>query len=101
MSGGRYSYAYARVEEMAGSLEGGADPLRRAFAAHLKRVAKAMHDVEWVDSGDYGAGAEREAVLAVVTREELAESAVAALEESIARAKAVVEVLREEERRNG
>lgn len=68
MSGGSYDYAYAKVEDMARELEKHRDPLRRAFAKHLFAVAKAMYDVEWVDSGDYSPGAEREAVSLVVDR---------------------------------
>ncbi len=64
MSGGSYNYAYLWVEDMADEL--GGDELRDAFAAHLKLVAKAMQDIEWVESGDYGAGDGREAILAVL-----------------------------------
>ena len=53
MSGGSYDYAFRYVDEMADSLHGvNTDPLRRAFAAHLRLVAKAMRDVEWQDSCD-------------------------------------------------
>ena len=63
MSGGSYDYAYRHVEEMADILSSkDKDPLRRAFAKHLRKVAKAMHDIEWVDSGDYGKGDETKAV---------------------------------------
>ena len=63
MSGGSYNYAYERVAEMAEELwHTDTDPLRRKFRDHLRLVAKAMHDVEWVDSCDYGEGDEREAI---------------------------------------
>ena len=53
MSGGRYEYCYARVENMAMNMWGKETvPLRKAFALHLLKVAKAMRDVEWEDSGD-------------------------------------------------
>lgn len=35
---------------------------RRAFAKHLEKVAKALHDIEWVDSCDYGKGDEDAAI---------------------------------------
>lgn len=38
--------------------------LRKRFAAHLKLVAKALHDIEWVDSADYAPGDEDEAIQA-------------------------------------
>ena len=38
-------------------------PERVVFALHLAKVAKALHDIEWVDSGDYGPGDENEAIL--------------------------------------
>ena len=67
MSGGSYNYAYDKVLEMADSLERySKDPLRLAFAKHLQKVATAMHDIEWVDSGDYGERDEEEAIKAVL-----------------------------------
>lgn len=38
--------------------------LRRAFAAHLEKVAAALHEIEWVDSGDTGPGSEDAAIRA-------------------------------------
>ena len=50
MSGGSYDYAYLKVVDMAESLSSkNNSPLRRAFGKHLKLVAKAMHDIEWVE----------------------------------------------------
>lgn len=63
MSGGSYDYAYQKVEDMASSLSEQRSPLRRAFGAHLKLVAKAMHDIEWADSCDYKKGDERPAII--------------------------------------
>lgn len=54
MSGGCYDYTYIRVETMSRDLIKSRDPLRKAFGRHLKLIAVAMHDVEWVDSGDSG-----------------------------------------------
>lgn len=68
MSGGSYNYAFRHVDEMAESIETRhrSTPLRRAFAEHLKLVGKAMHAIEWVDSGDYGPGDEEAAIKAVL-----------------------------------
>lgn len=66
MSGGSYDYAYARVENFAHELRATDNPLRRAFRSHLLLVAKAMHDIEWVDSCDYAPGDENEAIRAAL-----------------------------------
>jgi hypothetical protein len=70
MSGGSWDYAYKTVESFANRLlaesreiDRELDPLRGEFAKHLLDVAKAMHDIEWVDSADKAAGDEREAIL--------------------------------------
>ena len=59
MSGGSYDYLYQRINDAADTLAGlQQTPIRRAFAAHLKLVAKAMHSIEWVDSCDSSPGSE-------------------------------------------
>lgn len=62
MSGGSMNYLYSRIEWEADFETD--TPERIAFAEHLKLVAKALHDIEWVDSCDYGAGDENEAIRA-------------------------------------
>jgi hypothetical protein len=67
MSGGSYEYACFSlnnnfIEEFERNLKG--DPLRIAFLDHIRKVEKAMHDIEWVDSGDYSDGDEHEAIKA-------------------------------------
>ena len=62
MSGGSMDYLYSKVLHCADfPLD---TPERIAFAAHLKLVAQALHDIEWVDSGDYGPGDENDAIQA-------------------------------------
>ena len=56
----RIFYSYS------GNLLNQKSSLRRVFGAHLKNVATALHDIEWVDSGDYGAGDELEAIKIVL-----------------------------------
>lgn len=63
MSGGSYDYAYSRVEELACAIRCDS-PLRRAFCDHLRLVAKALHDIEWVDSYDTAPGSEDAAIRA-------------------------------------
>lgn len=64
MSGGSYNYAYSHVRNMADEIQlrSTRSALRDAFAAHLRLVADAMHDLEWVDSSDYVEGDADEAM---------------------------------------
>ena len=67
MSGGSYDYAYIKVSDLADQIfKYSKDPLRIAFAKHLLKVAEAMHDIEWVDSGDYGEGRDVDAIKAAL-----------------------------------
>ena len=71
MSGGSYDYAYSRLGYTAadvrvraedglrcGTLTPELHGLRIRFVALLERCADALHDIEWVDSDDYGPGDE-------------------------------------------
>lgn len=62
MSGGSWDYVFSKFEDVAGSLQADGRAERRALGRLVLKVAKAMHDIEWVDSGDYGAGDERKAI---------------------------------------
>jgi hypothetical protein len=62
MSGGSMNYLYSKLLHCADFLVN--TPEREAFANHLKLVAQALHDIEWVDSGDYGPGDENAAIRA-------------------------------------
>ena len=66
MSGGSWEYFTFKCDDVANNLESDGDPLRRAFGNHMRLVAKAMHDIEWVDSSDMGPGDDREAIQAVL-----------------------------------
>ena len=59
MSGGSLDYFYLKLEELDFRQQ---TPQRKAFKRHLVLVAQALHDIEWVDSGDYSEGAESEAI---------------------------------------
>jgi hypothetical protein len=54
MSGGSMEYLYLKVQDTAEDLQQSKCKLRRAFGNHLVKVAKALHDIEWIDSGDGG-----------------------------------------------
>lgn len=68
MSGGSLNYVYQHVENAAAEIADRADrPEHRAFAEHLRKVAKALHDLEWVWSCDYGRGDELDAIRGVIS----------------------------------
>ena len=62
MSGGSYDYEYSKVQDIAERLCEQKPAIRRAFGKHLKLVAAAMHDIEWVDSCDTSPGDEIAAI---------------------------------------
>ena len=67
MSGGSLGYAYGRIETISEEVAQRAfTPLHEAFAVHLAKVAYALHDLEWVLSGDYSPGDEVEPIRAVL-----------------------------------
>jgi len=75
MSGGSMNYLCHDVEEATfdtNTVE------RKAFAEHLKKVAKALHDIEWVDSGDYAPGDETAAIRDCISKPEMLETALKA-----------------------
>lgn len=80
MSGGSMNYLYSKLEYEASFKED--TPERRAFAKHLKLVAKALHDIEWVDSGDYARGDEAEAIRACLSDGATLDAAVEAAHEA-------------------
>ena len=74
MSGGSMNYLYSKLEY--GATFRTDTPERKAFAKHLELVAKALHDIEWVDSSDYGPGDENEAIRACLNNGEILEAAI-------------------------
>lgn len=64
MSGGSMDYFCYELDDVSFDLS---TPERKAFKKHLELVSKALHDIEWVDSGDYATGDEVEAILACIT----------------------------------
>lgn len=65
MSGGSMNYLYSKLEYDANFQTNTLE--RAAFRKHLALVAKALHDIEWVDSGDYGPGDENAAIRACLS----------------------------------
>lgn len=89
MSGGSYNYAYQRVEDFAESLAS-SSPERAAFKKLLVKVARAMHDIEWVDSCDMGRGDEIPAIMECVTPSDLQEVVLVRLSEAVREAQIIL-----------
>jgi hypothetical protein len=68
MSGGSWGYLCHKMEDAADSLLKSKDAARKAFGKSMLLHANAMHDIEWVDSGDYGSGDEIEAIELAIGR---------------------------------
>jgi hypothetical protein len=70
VSGGSLDYAYSKLSYCVDEIEERElTPLQREFADHLWLVVKALHDLEWVWSADYGEGDEEPAIRAVLGRD--------------------------------
>ena len=95
MSGGSLDYAYQQINDLAERIERGAEtPLHTAFADHLRLVAKAAHDIEWVWSADYGPDRENEAILAVVSKGAVLDSVVKRAEETMKTLKSAIDLVK-------
>jgi len=89
MSGGSWDYLTYKIDDAADRLEIEKDPLRRAFGKKMRLFAKAMHDIEWVDSMDMGEGDEIKAIQKAIGKDYKS----LALKELIKEAKAIKEEL--------
>ena len=70
MSGGSLDYVCYKLDDAIEVIERrAATVLQIAFAAHLKDVSKALHDLEGVFSGDYSDGDDVDALRKVVNKE--------------------------------
>ena len=70
MSGGSLEYCFYKVDVAVEVIERRAKTvLQKAFAAHLRDVSKALHDLEWVYSCDYSDGDEVAALRKVVNKQ--------------------------------
>lgn len=57
MSGGAYDYKYKQLEDLAELLAPSQDKhqhVRDRVATALRELSTICHDIEWIDSGDYG-----------------------------------------------
>ncbi len=65
MSGGSWNYICYEIEEIASNIYHGQnlpDNLSDLLYQKIKELSVAMHDIEWVDSGDYCSGEEEKAI---------------------------------------
>jgi len=62
MSGGSWDYFCYKMQDAGERLLREKDPYRRALGEKMLLFADAMHDIEWVDSGDWGPGDEIPAI---------------------------------------
>jgi hypothetical protein len=89
MSGGSYDYASYKIDDWAMQVACSGEPLRVAFAKHLLAVSKAMHAIEWNDSGD-GAPNEDELIRACLAKDAELRAAEEMLREAMAKAEDVL-----------
>src|SRR5687767_12504646 len=62
MSGGSWNYVFRTFEEVGERLLLCNQLSRRTLGSLVLRIAKALHDIEWVDSDDFGPGQEEKAI---------------------------------------
>ena len=93
MSGGSLDYGQFKIDEIRGMIEARAtgNSLHLAFAQHLGLVGEAVHELEWLYSGDTVEGDEVEAIEKVLMAKESQIKLKYYLEEG----KAVIEQLQE------
>jgi hypothetical protein len=76
MSGGALNYAYHHIDDITADIVKQATRFEhRALATHLIKVAKALHDLEWVLSGDYAEGDEIPAINEVLRASDVLDAA--------------------------
>ena len=99
MSGGSWDYIYQSFEEVAQKLHNENDFKRKALGVIIQYIAKALYDIEWVDSGDYGFGMDEESIDIVLnfnSKQIMADLATKELENAIKQANTVLNLLYDE-----
>lgn len=71
MSGGSWEYLGFRIMEAANRLLDEKCKTRKAFGKHMLLIAEAIHDIEWVDSGDKGRGDDIDSIMKCITPQEV------------------------------
>ena len=94
MSGGSLDYAYCRLNDAIEGIQSRAQrPEHRAFAAHLVKVSQALHDIEWMLSGDTGPGDEIPAIMECISKTDALESAAESVRAAIKEGQEMLKML--------
>ena len=84
MSGGSLDYAYYLLNDSIDAIRSRADRAEhRAFVAHLVKVSQALHDIEWMFSGDTGPGDEIPAIMACISKTDALDAAAESIRAAI------------------
>jgi len=82
VSGGSWDYVYYKFEEVARRLTESREPLRRGLGKLVGEIAEALHDIEYLDSSDYGPGDDEKAIRKVLGPARALESVLAEAKEA-------------------
>ena len=75
MSGGSYNYFYSQLDNFIYEFSKNASsPERKAFLSHLILIKEAIHDIEWVDSGDSSPSQENKAIMKCISNQDILKS---------------------------
>ena len=83
MSGGSMDYLCYKVQDAARYLKSCKQHRRRAFGNLLELVAKALHDIEWHDSGDSGEDKENESIMKCISHSDVLGASVKTAKEAV------------------
>jgi len=84
MSGGSWNYVYEDVDGIANTLiYNYHDIHRKALGILMKKIAKALHDIEWTDSNDNAKGSEIPAILACISQTDIETAAIERVDQMI------------------
>jgi hypothetical protein len=93
VSGGSLDYVFLKVEEAADTILGRSrsqTPEHVAFVKHLRLVAAALKDIEWVLSCDLGDGDDLPAIRKVISQADALDAAREAIEKAIKEGQATI-----------
>lgn len=71
MSGGSWDYICYKVSDAGDRLRRESCPHRQALGWHLKDIADALHDIEWVDSADKSPGDEIPSIMKCINAKDV------------------------------
>jgi hypothetical protein len=95
MSGGSWEYLCYKVQDAAQRLCEEKCNHRKAFGIHLRKVAEALHDIEWVDSCDYGPGDDIKSMMKCIKPQDVLNASVEDATNMIARLEEIIALIKE------